>query len=996
MRLRVLGPLEVRDLDDRPQVLGRVKERVLLGMLALRVNTLVSKDAILAGLWEGRPPRSAPANVTSYVSNLRRIMQAGLVLETRPGGYLLTADADAIDLLSFERLVEQGRRAQAEGQHALAVERLTQAAGFWRGPVMDGLPVPDAVRPDIARLEDLRLTAVEECIDGRLELGQHGTLADELAVLTSRHEFRERLWGQRILALYRSGRQSEALAAYQEVHRLLDEHLGIEPGAALRALHQQVLRSDPKLEYAVAAPVAVSSWAPPRQLPPTVWAFTGRADELAWLESQGAAETMTVMALVGTAGMGKTALAVHWAHRVADRFPDGQLYVDLHGHGTQELATPIEVLTSFLRALGVPSERIPTDVQTATASYRSKLAGRRVLVILDNAGSAEQVRPLLPGEPGCLTIVTSRRRLTGLVALDGARAHVVGGLTSDDTHELLTRLLGADRANAEPAAVAQLGEVCAHLPLALRLAAARVAGMDGSIADCVADLASVQTLDMLSVDDEPSAVRAVFDSSYEPLNPLAQRLFRLLGLVPGEGFTRRTAAALLDLRPEQADAVLDVLVSASMIERRAAGQFGMHDLLCRYATEKVAAESFADSAAALERLFGSYLQDTETAVVTMGSGMARIIEPVAEILPELEFGGSGEALAWLDAQRQSLVAAALYAAEHGPHGVAWRLCDQLRGYFWARRCHPEWLTVAEAAVAAAGDNLEAAAAARHCLGDHFWSLGDYELAIRHYEQVVAACAKAGLPRRQVGVLINLGAVHRELGHLDQAHGRLRDALDVAQRNEFGETTIRANLGALHVEMGRMQDAVQEHTRVLDGSLASPPERAFSLNSVATAHRHLGHLDEAQACAIEALALHRETGNRAGEASALESLAAIHLDRNHPDEAFTFAKDALAIAQAIANPRAETATLTMLAAVHLHQGDHTQAEHYFTLGLDSARTNRITFTELEALLGLAATHQATARPATARALATEALHAARSSGFPLHQSTAEAFLAGLAK
>ncbi len=995
MRLRVLGPLEVRDLDDRPQALGRVKERVLLGMLALRVNTLVSKDAILAGLWEGRPPRSAPANLTSYVSNLRRLMQAGLVLETRPGGYLLTADADAIDLLSFERLVEQGRRAQAEGQHALAVERLTQAAGYWRGPVMDGLPVPDAVRPDIARLEDLRLTAVEECIDGRLELGQHGTLADELAVLTSRHEFRERLWGQRILALYRSGRQSEALAAYQEVHRLLDEHLGIEPGAALRALHQQVLRSDPKLEYAVTASVVVSSWTPPRQLPPTVWAFTGRADELAWLESQGAAETMTVVALVGTAGMGKTALAVHWAHRVADRFPDGQLYVDLHGHGTQDPATPIEVLTSFLRALGVPSERIPIDVQAATASYRSKLAGRRVLVILDNAGSAEQVRPLLPGEPGCLTIVTSRRRLTGLVALDGARAHVVGGLTSDDTQQLLTRLLGADRAKAEPASVARLGEVCAHLPLALRLAAARVAGMDGSIADCVADLASVQTLDMLAVDDEPSAVRAVFDSSYEPLNPLAQRLFRLLGLVPGDGFTRRTAAALLELHPEQADAVLDVLVSASMIERQAAGQFAMHDLLCRYAVEKVAAESVGDRAAALGRLFGSYLQDTEAAVVTMGSGMARITQPLAEVLPGLEFDGSGEALAWLDAQRQSLVAAALYAAEHGPAGVAWRLCDQLRGYFWARRCHPEWLTVAQAAVAAARDDLEAAAAARHCLGDHFWSLGEYEPAIAQYEQVVAACAEAGLPRRQVGVLINLGAVHRELGHLAQAHDRLRAALDVAQRNEFAETTIRANLGALHVEMGRMEDAVQEHTRVL-GAQASPPEQAFSLNSLATAHRHLGHLDQAQTCATDALALHRETGNRAGEASALETLAAIHLDRNDVPEAFTLAKDALAIAQAIANPRAETATLTMLAAVHLHQGDHTQAEHYFTLGLHSARTNRITYTELEALLGLAATHQATARPTTAQALATEALQAARTSGFHRHQATAESLLSGLAQ
>ncbi|TMR96584.1 hypothetical protein EJK15_22765 [Nonomuraea basaltis] len=346
-------------------------------------------------------------------------------------------------------------------------------------------------------------------------------MSSELAVLTSRYEFRERLWGQRILALYQSGRQSEALAAYQDVHRLLDENLGIEPGAALRALHEQVLRSDPALDCPAAQPVAGPV---PRQLPPAVGAFTGRAAELAWLDEMVAAADMTVAALVGTAGMGKTALAVHWAHRVASRFPGGQLFVDLHGHGTHEPAAPIEVLTSFLRALGMPSERIPTDVETATATYRSMLAGRRVLVILDNAGSAEQVRPLLPGDPDCLTIITSRRQLTGLVALDGARVCVVRGLTPQDTSQLLTRLLGADRADAEPVAVAELGDVCAHLPLALRLAAARVAGAEGSIADYVSGLATAQTLDLLAVDDEPRTVRAVFE-----LHWVGWRLPRLEG-----------------------------------------------------------------------------------------------------------------------------------------------------------------------------------------------------------------------------------------------------------------------------------------------------------------------------------------------------------------------------------------------------------------------------------------------------------------------------------
>ncbi|MFG1948714.1 BTAD domain-containing putative transcriptional regulator [Nonomuraea sp. NPDC048826] len=992
MRLRVLGPLEVRDRDERPLSMGRVKERVLLAMLALRVNTLLSKESILAGLWEGPPPRSATANLASYVSNLRRLLQTdegGVALETRAGGYLLVADPDSIDLLVFERLAGEGRQAQAVGQYALAVERLTQAAGLWRGPVMDGLPVPDVVRPDIARLEDLRLAVVEDSIEGRLKLGQHDTLAGELAVLTSRYEFRERLWGQRILALYRSGRQSEALAAYQDVRRLLAEHLGIEPGAALRALHEQVLRSDPVLDHSAAPPVAGLV---PRQLPPAIGAFTGRAAELAWLDETVVAADTTVVALVGTAGMGKTALAVHWAHRVASRFPDGQLYADLHRHGTHDPAAPIEVLTSFLRALGMPGERIPTDTETATATYRSMLAGRRVLVILDNAGSAEQVRPLLPGDPGCFTVVTSRRRLTGLMALDGARVCAVGGLIPQDTSRLLTRLLGADRADAEPAAVAELGDVCAHLPLALRLAAARVAAAEGSIADYVSRLATARTLDLLAVDDEPRTVRTVFDSSYEPLNPMAQRLFRLLGLVPGHGFTPRAAAALLDVPPVRVEAVLNELVAASMVERRAAGQFVMHDLLRRYAEEKAGSEP-----AALRRLFMSYLQDTETAVATFGSALARLNPPLQKVLPELELPG-GDALAWLDSQRDCLVAAVTYAAEHGPREVAWQLCDQLRVYFWLRRCLPEWFAVAGAAMAAAvaeGD-VEAEIAARHCLADAQWSVGRYERAIDEYELAISACEHRNLPRRQASLQHNLGSVYRELGRLDQAHKWLNEALEVQRSNGFNESATRANIGTVYEEMGALQDALREHSKVLELTRTAETKRAhaFSLDALSVIHRLMGRPDLALTCNTEALALYREMGDRAGEASVMENLASLHLDQGDVDQAMSCAKAALDMAKDLANPRIYACGHTIVAKVHLRQGDHREAERHYELGLHLAHINRMSYVEVDAQLGLAATHHAAGRPDLALDLCTQALHTAEASGFQIHAATARNLLAEL--
>ncbi|WP_330277717.1 tetratricopeptide repeat protein [Lentzea sp. NBC_00516] len=1001
MRLRVLGPVEARDGDERPLPLGRVKERVLLAMLMLRANTVLSKDSIWIGLWGDRPPKSAAANVSTYVSNLRRLLAAGgspgPALETHADGYSLIAAAEDLDVLAFERLVAQGREAQAAGRHALAAERLAQATGLWRGPVMDGLSTPDVVRPDVARLDDLRLAAIEDGVDSRLELGQHALLISELAALTARHEFHEGLWRRRILALYRSGRQTEALAAYREVDGLLRAQLGIEPGVALRALHQKILRSDTELD-----PPAPPGRPPvrPRQLPPAVWGFSGRAGELAWLDQvldeMAVVDAATTAALVGTAGVGKTALAVQWAHRVAARFPDGQLYADLRGHGAHEPAGPAEVLIAFLRALGVSDETMPTGEPALTATYRSLLAGRRILVILDNAGSADQVRPLLPGDSGCLTLVTSRRRLTGLVALDGARLRVVHRLDPAETSQLLIRLLGTDRAQTEPAALATLGDLCAHLPLALRLAAARIVSTDLSIGDYVSGFGSTKTLDLLAVDDEPSPVRTMFDASYEPLNPEAQRLFRLLGLVPGHHFTPRAAAALLAVTPDRAGPVLDVLITANMVERKAADQFAMHDLLHVYAREKTG----DDGAVAVRRLLDAYLQDTETAIAALGVSLVRMpLPPVGTRLPDLEIPDADSAMSWLDAHRARLVAAVVHAADHGPREVAWWLCDQLRTYFWLSRSAPEWLAVGDAAVRAAmsdGD-AEGEIVARHCLGDAHWNLGDYERAIHTYEPAIARCRQAGLPQRHVAVLNSLGSVHRELGNLDQALTWFRAALDMQERNGLSETGLRANIATIYEEMGRLEDALREHSRVLavDRTPETKPAHAFSLDALGAIHGLMGRLDLAFAYNADALALHREAGSRAGEASALENLASLHLYRDEPAQALTHAHAALAIAEEIANPRVDAATKTIVAKVLLHQGDHAEAELLYGQGLSRARANRMTYLEVAALLGLAATLHATGRSDAAAEHCEEALRVSGKAGFQIHEATARTLLAEFA-
>ena len=478
---------------ERPVILGAAKLRATLAVLLVHANQFTSLDRLVDELWEERPPNSAAKLVPQYVSQLRRWLQpdwasrchAEPLLETRPRGYLLHVEADALDADRFRAMVERSRRLVRSDAVQAAADGLRQALGLWRGAALADVPRTPSVAAAAAQLDELRIAAVEDRIEAELAIGRHSELVCELSSLVSRHPLQERLRGQLMLALYRSGRQAEALQAYQAARRMLLEELGIEPGRALRQLQRAILTADPALEPAgertpVLAAAAPSAPVPPAQLPADVADFTGRDRHLRQLHQLLAASRHTtavpISAIVGGVGTGKTALAIHWAHQVRHQFDDGQLYVDLRGTTGSAGLGPMQALTHLLRGLGVAAADIPDELDQAAALYRTLLADRRTLVVLDDARDTDQLRPLLPGNPGCLLLVTSRDQLVGLVAQQGARRLTLDALTPAEARALLARVLGDRRVRTEPAATAELLRACGRLPPALRIAAAALAG----------------------------------------------------------------------------------------------------------------------------------------------------------------------------------------------------------------------------------------------------------------------------------------------------------------------------------------------------------------------------------------------------------------------------------------------------------------------------------------------------------------------------------------
>ncbi|GII79517.1 hypothetical protein Sru01_44990 [Sphaerisporangium rufum] len=602
MDFKILGPIEVRTSHGRPIPLGRRKQRVLLAALLLNAGRAIPSKRMLDWLWGERAPATAESNLYTYISALRRALGAPSRIEAGSTGYVLRVAPGEIDVTQFEELAAQGRRTLAEGRHDLALDRLTRALGLWRAEsVLEGLPLPAPLRGEAARLERLRATVVEASLEARLALGRHGEMLADLEALAGRDPLNERLREQLMLALYRSGRRADALEVYQRARGLLAAELGIDPGPELRRMHQRVLADDPGLAppETGTARRAVA----PAELPIGHSAFSGRTTEVAGLRralTSTGPEATTVAAITGAAGSGKSALALHVAHQVADRFPDGRFYVDLHGFtpGVAPL-DPADVLARLLRSLGDDLAG-RAGVDEAAARFRSLTDGRHLLFLLDNARDAAQVRPLLPASPTCRVLITARGMLTSLDAV--SHLHL-GLLAEDEAATLLERLAGAERVAADRRAARAIVRLCGGLPLAIRIAAARLAAQPGLSLRALADRLAVAEHRLSELQAGDRAVRPCFMMSYRSLDAESSRVFRLLGLLGAFSFTVATAAALAGRPRPAATDLLDRLVEARLVEAFDHDRYGMHDLVRLFARERVREEETAeDRARALRRV----------------------------------------------------------------------------------------------------------------------------------------------------------------------------------------------------------------------------------------------------------------------------------------------------------------------------------------------------------------------------------------------------------
>jgi DNA-binding SARP family transcriptional activator/tetratricopeptide (TPR) repeat protein len=972
----VLGPVTVWR-DGREQAAGQPRQLAVLGVLATRANRVVSRGELVDAVWGDQPPASAEGGIYTYVAGLRRVIEPDRPRRdpdrSRPvpprtivsggGGYLLRLGAGALDAEQFERCLAAARGLRAECDLAGALRSVDEALALCRGMPYAGVPGPFA-EAEQRRLTELRTTAIEERAELMLAQGQAAAAVPELTALAAAHPLREQATGLLMIALYRCGRQAEALRVFGETRERLAEDLGIDPGVELTRIHRQLLAMDPALDGPVtappvtlaamaggpgataaasraggvapapdqpAAPPPASLPAPnPAQLPPEVAGFAGRAAELRWLHgllscfpavgaepdaptdpaaTEDGHQGSPVTLITGTAGVGKTTLAIRFARQAASRFPDGQLYVNLRGFDPASAPVPPgTALQGFFDALDVPPRHVPAGLDAQSALLRTLLDGKRMLLLLDNAHDADQVRPLLPGSAGCLVLVTSRSQLTGLVVADGARPLPLGVLDDVEAAELLARRLGADRVRAEPEALAALVERTAGLPLALSVTCARAASRPGAaLADLAAELSDARgRLDALGTGEAATDLRAVFSWSVAKLSVAAARAFRLLSLHPGPDISAAAAASLIAVSPAQARAALAELVRASLLTEDAFGRFSCHDLLRAYAVELSArADSEAERDAARHRVADHYLRTAHAAANRVFPARGQVpLPPAAPGVTAEEFVPAGPsaaeaasdasdssdgsyeaALGWFLAEQRVLRGVLELAAAHGLDQHCWKLA-----WFWSPklkrrgRLH-EVLTVQRMALAAAdrlGDT-DALAHVHYDLGHVSGRLRDFQAADEHL-------------RRALGLFIEIG----DRAGVGQAQHGL--ALLLSQQDRNAEALEHG------IEALRLRRAFADSAAV-----------AYSENMVGWIRAHLGGHEEALVHCHRALELHRESGSRSGVADTLDSIAYIYGQLADYPRAIDHYEQALAMYRHIGDPEGEAGSLVHLGDVQLAEG-----------------------------------------------------------------------------
>ncbi|MFI7615730.1 AfsR/SARP family transcriptional regulator [Nonomuraea terrae] len=932
LKFAVLGPVRAWR-DGRELDLGTPLQRSILGMLLLRQGHAVTPNEMIDAVWgEEAPPRALGA-LRTYVSRLRTVLEPDRPARSRPElltsigrGYALRLPDDALDLTRFEHSVAEAESARKSGRLGEAARCLRAALALFEGEPLAGAVGPYAEHQR-DRLVERRISVIETLMDVDLELGNHAKVVSELIALTADHPLRERLRAQLMLAYYRCGRQGDALNVFTETREALIEELGIEPGPELSALHQRILTADPTLAVAEQPaeqaldeeeqPPPARELPRPAQLPAAVSDFTGRKEVAVRLRTLLSGEGVPLVAISGIGGVGKTALAVHVAHLLDEAFPDGQLYADLRGY-SDEATAPESALGGFLRALGIPPDVIPEGLAERSALYRSILADRRILVLLDNAHDAEQVSPLLPGSAGCAAVVTSRVKLADLPS---ARLVDLDVMEPDEALSLFAAVAGAERVSAEHGAAMDVVAACGFLPLAVRIVAARLAARPSwTVASLVPRLADEQRrLDELKVGT--MAVEATFALGYGQLDPAQARAFRLLSLPNGPDISAGAAAAVLSLSAFEAEEVLESLVDASLLEAPGPGRYRFHDLLKLFArrvldrTERPQAKTMA-----LRRLLGFYLASAQSAhrlayegsmipgnLVVVGSGRAfdTADEAVAWLLAEGDslFAAINQAAAAARAAEQLLPAADLLLAmepllESGTHtrefdqgtravlAAARRIGDQaaeLRaGYVLGR-------------VLFAGNRLKEAE-------EHFRTA--YELSLARGEKIVTGEALNAL-----AVVVGRQRRHTEaLALFDAAMGYYRD-----NHVPAGEALVLSYSAREHLGLGRPEDAIAAAEKGLAvfteiGSGAGTARARYHLGIVLS---RVGRLTEAVHHHAECLAFFRASKQRVWEQRVCSRLAETFIAAERYPDAVRHAEQALVVSREIGHPYGEALSLTVL-------------------------------------------------------------------------------------
>lgn len=1004
MRFGVLGPLQVISGDaGEPTGLSAARLRALLAVLLWQAGRPVPPDELAELVWDGAPPAGTREAIRALVMRLRRALgePAGTRIVARPAGYAIEVGDGELDATLFEALTGDAGTAVRERRWPEVARSAAAALELWRGePLAD---VPSQLLRDqwAPRLERLHLQALEWRIEADLHEDRHRQLVPELRELTAAYPLREHFHGQLMLALVRSGRQAEALSAYQDARQALADRLGVDPGPELRRLHERILAEDPALQPGPETLTAAEATVP-RQLPAVARWFTGRKPEIDVLtalaeQESGSAETagtVVIAAIDGMAGVGKTALAVQAAHRLAGQFPDGQLFIDMHGF-TQghRPRSANEALAAFLRALGVPPGQVPEETEERAALFRQRLAGTRTLIVLDNAASEAQVRPLIPGEAGCLVLVTSRRRLKGL---DDAHVLALDVLPDPDAVTLFCHVAGPGRVLEDQPALAEAVELCGRLPLALRIAAALLRHRPAwTLAQLTALLREGSGRNTALSDGERD-LDTVFGLSYDSLGLRQQRMFRLLGLIPGPDFDRYAGAALAGTDPVTAGRLLEDLVDHNLLLQAGPDRYRLHDLLRLHARTLAGHDPVSESEAARNRLL-DYYQHTAGRADRLVAHYPRPAPAGQAPAHAPAFGEEGTAWAWLRAERPSLLAALKYAAGAAQYERVGALTAGLATLVRVDGLWSTGLVLQSAAAAAArtvGDRSGEAAVRvelsiiRLLTCDYPAALAESEQALRLYTELgeplgqANAMAEMGwirffdsdLTRRadlveealrlyqdldeplgQANALTYLGTMRCGAGDHREAAGILDRARSLYQRlgRRDGEANAMVWAGRTRLLAGDLAGATRTLNDVLElfGQLGQRLGQAYALCYRGELHWVTGDYPAAARDLEEALRLHQDLESPVGRAGVIANLGSVRLALGDLPAALRLHREAVDIFRRVGSPAGEAWALNRYAPAVGATGDHAAEEETYRTALSLARQTRQLDDEALALEGL---------------------------------------------